>query len=758
MKAFLSFFTPKNLMKYAVLLLCMVLFNFALPRREPLSCALLFAALVCELNPFVCAGGYIIASSVSLNAFASLSAAVQAAFLCLVFAFYRHFRAKPKYELILYAALVQLPFIFLFPHEGYAALPLSPLLQKTILAALFLLVCFLAQGGVNAMLHRVFRCRLSAGQLAELSLLWLFTGMGVTASVGEIPLLFLSLSVLLTSIVIAKNTYALPLAAVLSLPLCVARVSLLPLALFTIYATVYLLFLPYGKIVSSLAFAATFICIQYLEGLYSQNVITVVFTLLSCAVPAIVLCCIPEKFLRKAKHALLFYRENTLPRVAVNRNRRAVGEQLYEVSALFREIECAFGNNEEGADSTARLKEKLTNTICASCARHRKCAAKNVDGGLDKLIAVGIAKGRVNLIDLPAELSSDCENSAGILYALNKILSEYSRYVRDVEAAREGRQLLAEQAHGVSMVLRDIALEQSEEFSFSGEEQALSSALAADGILSYEIFLYGEGGNLTVSLSANADTDGKRLVKTASKALGTPLTLAEKVPVTAERVCYILKPKPKFDALFGVAARTKEGEVASGDTHSMMKIDERRFLVALSDGMGSGENARRVSDRTLSLLESFYKAKMPPDTVLSTVNRLIALSSEETFACLDVASVNLDTGIVDIVKIGSPVGFLLSGEELKILEGESLPLGMLDTIHPSTGRMNMKCGDFLIFMSDGVTSAFESLADMCAYLSTLRPVNPQALSEEILKNALEHYHGKAEDDMTVLTVKLTASA
>ena len=310
----------------------------------------------------------------------------------------------------------------------------------------------------------------------------------------------------------------------------------------------------------------------------------------------------------------------------------------------------------------------------------------------------------------------------------------------------------------MSEILRGIALEQSEEYSFSEGEKAVSAALSASGILSSEIFVYGEGGNLTVSMTLKSGLNGKRVCEIAGNALGVPLALAEKIPLTADRACYVLKRKANFDAAFGVASVPKEGEQASGDTHSILKIDERRFLVALSDGMGSGEEARKVSDRTLTLLESFYKAKMPSDTVLSTVNRLIALSSEETFSCLDVASVNLDTGCADIVKIGSPVAFLLSGEELKILEGESLPLGMLEAVHPATSRINMNKGDFLVFMSDGVTSAFGSLADLCAYLSAQRPVNPQSFAEEILKKALGCYGGKAEDDMTVLTVKLTASA
>ena len=92
--------------------------------------------------------------------------------------------------------------------------------------------------------------------------------------------------------------------------------------------------------------------------------------------------------------------------------------------------------------------------------------------------------------------------------------------------------------------------------------------------------------------------------------------------------------------------------------------------MALSDGIGSGASARDVSARTLSLLESFYKTKMPSETVLATVNSLIAFSADETFSCLDLAAVNLDTGCADIVKIGSPAGFLLTEGTLKILEGE----------------------------------------------------------------------------------------
>ena len=748
----------KTVTGYFVLLVGMTLLNFALPQREPVSFALFFAALSAGLNPFVCGIMYPLASIVVFSGEATLSAAVQSAFLILIFAVYRRFRKKVGVERALYATLAQLPFIFLFPHTGYTIFPFQVVWQKVILSGAIFLLCLLFEGAVIALLRRAFRCRLPAGRLAEISLLWLFTGLGLLFALGEPAFYLVSLTAVLLAVLLVKNASSVPFSAVVALPLCLFRHSALPVAEFVLYASIPLLLSPYGKLAASLSLLLSFLGTQLFYGLYLEPVATVLFTVFACAIPTLLAPCIPAKVYKKASRTLLFYRERTLPRIAINRNRRAVGEQLYEVSELFREIETAFDFQDPPDRAGEKLREKLVNTLCAGCPHRRGCERSGIYQSMDRLIAVGRAKGRVNLIDLPADISSTCNNSAGLLFALNKHLGEYRKYSAELQAARDGRRLLAEQARGVSDILRDIALEQSEEYVFSDEEHALSGALAAAGILSSEIFLYGEGSRLTVSLTLESSVSGKKLASIASRALGVPLAFAEKLPLSMERACYILKRRAEYDAAFGVASCPKNGEMASGDTHSILRIDERRFLMALSDGMGSGEEARSVSDHTLSLLESFYKTRMPSETVLSTINRLIAFSAQETFSCLDLASVNLDTGTADVVKIGSPAGFVLSGRELRILEGESLPIGMLEAVHPATLRVDMKENDFLVFMSDGVSTAFGSSADLCAYLSALKPLNPQSLAEDILKNALGRYHGKAEDDMTVLAVKLTKSA
>ena len=202
----------------------------------------------------------------------------------------------------------------------------------------------------------------------------------------------------------------------------------------------------------------------------------------------------------------------------------------------------------------------------------------------------------------------------------------------------------------------------------------------------------------------------------------------------------------------------KKGEAESGDTHSVIRIDEKRFLAALSDGMGSGPAARRISESALSLLESFYRAGMPGDTVLSTVNKLLTFNREESFACIDLAAVDLDSGRADIVKIGSPLGFIFSEGTIRVLEGEGLPLGMLDELHPTTLSVQLGENDILVFLSDGVTDAFGSSSDLFDYLKTLSPLNPQALADDILHTALRRTDGLARDDMTTLAVRIFTAA
>ena len=64
--------------KYLLLLLGMILMNFALPAHEPFSFPLYYAALCYGFDPILTSAEYLFSSIVSLDLFATLSALTQA--------------------------------------------------------------------------------------------------------------------------------------------------------------------------------------------------------------------------------------------------------------------------------------------------------------------------------------------------------------------------------------------------------------------------------------------------------------------------------------------------------------------------------------------------------------------------------------------------------------------------------------------------------------------------------------------------------
>jgi stage II sporulation protein E len=145
---------------------------------------------------------------------------------------------------------------------------------------------------------------------------------------------------------------------------------------------------------------------------------------------------------------------------------------------------------------------------------------------------------------------------------------------------------------------------------------------------------------------------------------------------------------------------------------------------------------------------------MPSPLVLSTVNKLMTFSKEESFVCVDIAVVDLDNGSADIVKIGSPLAFILSGNTVKVLETTSLPMGILDSLHPDASSYNLAENDILLFLSDGIADAFGSTTDLYEALRGCPVKNPQQLADELLQRALIAYGGVAKDDMTAVAVRL----
>ena len=750
----------KSVMFYAAYAAVLVFLNKA-AQGAPLSFGLCFAMLICGANALVAPALLALSSAVNLNLWLSLCYLFAAAFMSAVTLIYRKTGRKIKYEGIVYLLISFAPYIAFAPCRlNFDFINITnEYIIKGIAAGVSMIFAYFCLKSVYAAVYRLCRCRLREDELISIALLFAISGIGLLNLCNAPFYTCVAAAIIVFSVRLFRSPAAIIVSLVVSVPPAAINLNATPIAAYVAVCTVTLLFCNLPRFAPPLVAGALSAGYMYVNGDFNTNLTFVVLHSVALCVLVAIPAIAPD-----ANYKLLYNKlslKENLPNTAVERCKRQTSEKLFRISEVFREIECAFGSldaNVNEAGVRRHMVAELKNKICTRCERAERCKNSSVYLGFKKLVDSGCAKGKVNLIDLPSEVTVNCSKPSEIIKDVNILLGEYRRFMLEAENARSGRALLAEQAKGVAEVMKSCAVDLSRRHAPFGEShKTIIKKLSSMGISCPEIYISDDDcPEISAVISGNADY--KLAAKVISDVAGRKYILKDKINFGAELNCLIFTAPPKFDAAFGMAYAVKSGEQVSGDTHSVIRINERAFLMALSDGMGSGEYAQKVSSTAISLIEAFYRAEMPERTVLNTINKLLAFNRDERFACIDIAAINLDSGSANFVKIGSPAGIIMREGEIKVLESQSLPLGILDNLKPTVCTESLSSGDIVVFMSDGITSSFSSAPELYEFLQTLSPLNPQNLADNILNEAILKNNGAVLDDMTVLCTRIFTTA
>ena len=746
----------KSVLLYLAYAATVLFINFS-AGGAPFSLGVCFAMLACGANLIACPVIYVLCSIAYIDWIILLLALWEGAFACAITFIYRRAHKKIRYEFPAYIAISLAPFVAFSPWNGIRSLYFTDNIYiiKAVAAASVIIFSLFCMKGVYALFYRVCRCRLKSDEIICLTLIFCVAGIGFYNLCGLYAYLALCCALTVFAVRLYGDPTALAISCAAGLPCLFTTFSTKFIAILVMLSAVCLLFLTAGRGAPSAAALACGAIYLYFDGAFTSGAG-------SAAVNALLLvcCCIApavpsEKYMSALLERLRVQKK--VPEAFEQRLRGRTSEKLFKTSEVFREIECAFNSLDEAPDDGAIREQTLAdikNKLCSRCDRQEKCKKSGVYVGFERLMHSGIIKGKVSLVDLPAEVTLNCSHPADVIGEMNASLSRMRRLSAEAESAKNGRKLLANQAKGISEVLKGAAVSIAGAGRCDGEkEKRAAAALAAAGISCIEMRIEGdEDGEIYAAIAGRA---GAQVVADIlSSTLGRRYILKDKIVYSGDRCCLIYAQPPEFDAAFGVAFAIKDGEKASGDTHSVIRINEHCFLAALCDGMGSGEYAKRVSSTTISLIEAFYRAEMPSSTVLETINKLMCFNRDERFTCIDVAAIDLNTLKAGFIKIGSPPGIVIKQNAIRIMESASLPLGILESIHPTVCEEQLEEDDIVVFMSDGITSAFPSATDLYGYIETLKPLNPQNLAENILAEAKKYSSGVAGDDMTVLAVRV----
>ena len=157
-----------------------------------------------------------------------------------------------------------------------------------------------------------------------------------------------------------------------------------------------------------------------------------------------------------------------------------------------------------------------------------------------------------------------------------------------------------------------------------------------------------------------------------------------------------------FGLHYAKAFAQKEGELFCGDTAGGFRTADDRFVFTITDGMGSGTKAARQSVKAVRVMENLSKNGLEQADILKVLNRSLLDSAEESVLGVDVATVDLKSGVCDLFKAGAAPTYILRNGIVYEIGSETLPIGMLDEADIKHERCTLADKDYLVLISDGV--------------------------------------------------------
>lgn len=227
-----------------------------------------------------------------------------------------------------------------------------------------------------------------------------------------------------------------------------------------------------------------------------------------------------------------------------------------------------------------------------------------------------------------------------------------------------------------------------------------------------------------------------------------------------KEICYFkYTSKNKYSLQIGLAKTTKNGSPVSGDTSLKMKLQDGKQLIAISDGMGSGPNARKSSRIATQMLKRLLGSGFNKETSLDIINSNMCLNSEDdSYATLDIAIFDLFEGNVEFIKSGASPTYIKNRKHVDIIKKLTLPAGILNDIDLKISDRDLEENEILVMCSDGIIESnteYENKDLWLKYLlEEMDTQNPQKIADIILAESIDNNFGIPKDDMTVIVCKL----
>lgn len=432
-----------------------------------------------------------------------------------------------------------------------------------------------------------------------------------------------------------------------------------------------------------------------------------------------------------------------------------VSETVEQVSAELSKI----NSPDFGAVITA-----IEQDACSGCKLRIHCWESRRDSTVEAILGMtkAVKEGsRCPENGAPEEFRGRCLRVSQVANAAYKRYSDYTSRIAAENRIDEVRSVVSDQFDGISYMLTELAndIESDGKFDNSTAEKA-ASALKNLGITADESTCkIDKFGRMSLELRIKKQPDSVinklQIMKLLSLVCERDFD-APTINTTGESIFITLSEHAAIRVDVGVEQKCASESAMCGDSYRYFFDGRGHFIMILSDGMGTGGRAAVDGAMASGLMSRLIKAGFGYDCSLRILNSsMLFKSTDESLATVDIASIDLFTGQVELYKAGAaPTMIRRSGRTGKA-ESTSLPAGILREISFDKAIVKCKIGDIVVLMSDGAT--VEGTDWIKEELENWSDGTAEELAERICEGAKRRRSDNHRDDITVMTAVLKKS-
>lgn len=447
--------------------------------------------------------------------------------------------------------------------------------------------------------------------------------------------------------------------------------------------------------------------------------------------------------------------------------------RLKEISKVFGELSATFKSAAKyekkfDAEKIYKLIDDIANSLCANCGMRKFCWEEDFHTTYNLIyntISLMEENKCITEDNLPPSIKDYCINKDKVIEIMRNHFNIFETNAMWEKKLLENRQLVSEQLKEVGNIIEKTIKDIYTKPIFKDDmEEEIYANLKNKKIDVKNVVVVELDENkleiyIDVDKAYKEKNSQENIERIVTDTIGTPLKvdfILDRPKNEGKR--FKLIRSNRYSALTEVATRANDYNNISGDNYTFGEGDNNYF-VALSDGMGTGKRAKDESNTAIELLESFLEAKFDKELTLKTINSILMLkSNDEIFTTFDISLLDLYSGKLQVIKMGAPATFIKRKNEVKIINSQSLPVGILKDVDFNIYEEYLEDGDIIIMMSDGVLEANRNIENvekwMKDIIKSINSINPKVIADTILEVAKNISKNQIRDDMTVLVTKV----